>query len=107
MPDSDATTASLVREAGEVRGRIIPNEYMLTTYDNPFDPFDQFEEWFVWDMNAGYNTCGLLSLVARSSGELSEADQYVAVQAAIDEIVRENVSGVHKKVKRGDPVTVT
>lgn len=103
MSDSD-TNSVLTHADVEHRARILPNEYMLTTYDNPFDPFDEFEQWMVWDMNAGYNTLGLLSLVARSSGELSEADQYAAVQHAIDEIVRENVSGVHKKVQRGDKV---
>jgi hypothetical protein len=36
------------------------------------------------------------------SDELSDADQFLAVQQAIDEIVRENVTGVHRKVKRGD-----
>lgn len=77
-------------------------EYMLTTFDNPFDPFTQFDEWLVWDMNAGYNSSGLVERIARSSDEISEADQFIAVQDAIDEIVRENVSGIHKKVKRGE-----
>lgn len=77
-------------------------EYMLTTYDNPYDPFTQWDEWFMWDMRAGYHTPGLLARVSHSSGDLSEADQYLAVQDAIDEVVRENVSGVHRKVKRGE-----
>lgn len=76
--------------------------YMLTTFDNPFDPFTQWDEWLVWDMGAGYNSCGLLDRIARNSNELSEADQFAIIQGAIDEIVTENVSGAHKKVKRGD-----
>jgi hypothetical protein len=78
---------------------------MLTTVDNPFDPFTQFDEWYVWDQNAGYCTPGLLARISYSSDEISEADQHLVVQQAIDEIVRENVSGVHKKVKRGDVVS--
>lgn len=78
--------------------------YMLTTYDNPFDPFTQWDEWFAYDMSAGYNTPGLLARVAQTSDELSDLDQFLAVQDAIDEIVSENVSGIHKKVKRGDMV---
>ena len=77
-------------------------EYMLTTVDNPFDPFTQWDEWYAWDMNAGYHTPGLLARIARVSNDLSEADQYLAIQQAIDEIVRENVLGVHRKVKEGD-----
>lgn len=79
--------------------------YMLTTQDNPFDPFTQFDEWFVWDAQAGYNTPGLLDRVARLSYELSELDQHITIQQAIDEIVRENVSGVHMKVRRNQIVT--
>lgn len=77
-------------------------EYMLTTYDNTYDPFTQWDEWYAWDMNAGYHTPGLLDRVARLSDELSEADQFIILQQAIDEIAKENVSGMHKKVKRGD-----
>lgn len=76
--------------------------YMLTTYDNPFDPFTQWDQWYSWDMSAGYNTPGLLARIAFTSDEISEADQDLAIQNAIDEIVRENVSGMHRKVKRGD-----
>lgn len=75
------------------------NEYMLTTVDNPFDPFTQFDEWLVWDHNAGYDTPALLDRVANQSDEMSEADQSQAVDLAMDEIVRENVSGMHKKVQ--------
>lgn len=76
-------------------------EYMLTTVDNPFDPWTQWDEWFAYDMNSGYNTPGLLARVARSSSELSDADQHHAIQSAIEEIVRENLSGVHRKVSEG------
>lgn len=76
-------------------------EYMLTTVDNPFDPWTQWDEWFAYDMNAGYNTPGLLARVARSSSDLSDADQHHAIQSAIEEIVRENLSGVHRKVSEG------
>lgn len=75
-------------------------EYMLTTFDNPFNPFEEFDEWFVWDTMAGYNTAGLLDRITISSHELSEADQALAIQQAIDEIVEENVSGMHRKVSR-------
>jgi hypothetical protein len=77
-------------------------EYMLTTYDNPYDPFTEWDEWYMWDMRAGYHTPGLLARVSYLSDEISEADQYLAVQDAIDEVVRENISGMHRKVKRGE-----
>ena len=77
-------------------------EYMLTTVDNPYNPWIEWDAWFAWDQSAGYNTPGLLARVARVSDDLSEADQHVAIQEAIDEIVRENTLGVLKKVKQGE-----
>ena len=74
------------------------NDYMLTTVDNPFDPFTQFDEWLVYDIGKGYNTSSFLARVVKSSPDLSEADQAQAIQLAIDEIVRENVLGLYRKV---------
>lgn len=75
-------------------------ESMLTTVDNPYDPFTNFDEWYAYDYRKGYHTPGLLARVAVVSDELSEADYDLAVESAIDEIVSENVSGIHKKVTR-------
>lgn len=75
-------------------------EYMLSTIDNPFDPFTQWDEWFAFDRKLGYNTPGLLARVARTSPDLSDADQDAAIQSAIDEIVDEDVLGVYRKVQQ-------
>lgn len=72
--------------------------YMLTTTDNPYSPITHYDEWLTYDM-AIHNTNSLLARVVRTSPELSDADQDQAIQDAIDEIVTENVSGVHTKVK--------
>jgi hypothetical protein len=77
-----------------------PTEYMLTTYDNPFDPFTRFDEWLQYDIRLGYNTTAFLARVAKVSSELSEPDQALAIQNAIDEIVEQNVSGMWRKVSR-------
>jgi hypothetical protein len=75
-------------------------EYMLTTVDNPFNPFTNFDEWFAWDRQAGYDTPSLLDRIALVSDEMSETDQALAVQNAIDEVVKENVSGMYRKVSK-------
>jgi hypothetical protein len=75
-------------------------ESMLTTIDNPYDPFDQFDDWYAFDSRHGYNTPSFLARVVVTSDELSEADQNLAIELAIDEIVRENVLGLYKKVIR-------
>lgn len=75
-------------------------EYMLTTVDNPFDPFTEWDEWYAFDTRHGYHTAGLLARIVITSDDLSDADQTLAIQLGIEEIVRENVSGMHKKVSR-------
>lgn len=77
-------------------------EHMLTTVDNPFDPFTQFDEWYAWDFRAGYHTLAFLGRVVKTSDQLSEADQSVAIESAIDEIVEENVLGVYRKVAQAE-----
>jgi uncharacterized Fe-S cluster-containing protein len=72
--------------------------HMLTTVDNPFNPFTHFDEWRVWDESHGYHSLALLGRVVVTSDDLSDADNDVAIEDAINEIVRENVSGMHTKV---------
>lgn len=73
---------------------------MLTTTDNPHDPFTDYDEWYAWDRRQGYHTPSFLARVCFVSSDLSEPDQALAIEQAIDEIVDENVLGVYKKVTR-------
>lgn len=75
---------------------------MLTTVDNPFNPFNQFDEWYAFDTQNNYHSSALLARIVKTSDELSDVDQDLAIEAAIDEIVRENVSGMHRKLALGD-----
>lgn len=75
------------------------NEYALTTIDNPYNPFTQYEEWFAYDVAHGYNTCGYLARITKSSDELSEADESIAIEEAIDEIIRLDLTGNYIKVE--------
>lgn len=72
--------------------------HMLTTIDNPWNPFTHFDEWNAFDMRAGYYTSGFLARRVKTSDDLSPPLQHQAVEDAIDEIVRENVLGIYKKV---------
>lgn len=74
----------------------------LTTLDNPYSPFTQFREWFAFDESKGYNSCSYLARVAKTSDELSPADDALAIETAIDSIVELNLLGIYKKVKRED-----
>lgn len=78
------------------------SQSMLTTIDNPYNPFTQFDEWFAFDESKGYHTCSYLARIVKSSDELSEADESLAIESAIDEIIKLNVLGIYKKVSKDD-----
>lgn len=75
-------------------------EIMLTTIDNPYDPFTQWDDWLAWDEQAGYYTNAYLARIARTSDELSETDQEQALELAMDEILKENITGTYIKVSK-------
>ncbi|AWN03322.1 hypothetical protein PBI_CAMILLE_77 [Microbacterium phage Camille] len=77
-----------------------PDDVMLTTVDNPWNPFTHWDEWREYDESAGWHTLALLGRVAVTSDEMSESDQDLAILDAMNEIVRENVSGFHVLVAR-------
>lgn len=79
-------------------------EFMLTTVDNPYNPFTEWDQWYRFDEGRGYRSTGLLARVVKSSDDLSDADQELAIDQAIDEIVKENVSGMHRKISNMEMV---
>ena len=72
----------------------------LTTFDNPYDPFDQFDSWFMFDTDKGYNSCGYLDRIARTSDQFSEEENDQEIERAIDEIIKYDFRNIYKKVKR-------
>lgn len=76
--------------------------HMLTTVDNPYDPFTEFDAWYAYDVAMGYHTAAYLARVVVTSSELSEADQDLAIELAIDEIVKEDELGIYIKVEQKD-----
>lgn len=72
--------------------------YMLSTIDNPYNPHHQWDEWLAWDHDQGYYSSEFLGRIAQTSDELSDSDYELAVNDAIDEIVREDIIGVFIKV---------
>jgi hypothetical protein len=73
---------------------------MLSTSDNPYDPFTQWDQWYTYDQDHGYYTSDYLARLVVQSNDLSSADQDLAIDFAIDEIVKENVNGLYIKVEK-------
>lgn len=70
----------------------------ITTRDNPYDPFKRFEEWFIYDVSKGYNSCAYLARIARTSDALSDEENAKEVERAIDEIIKYDITGMYRKV---------
>lgn len=70
----------------------------LTTFDNPYSPFTQFSKWFLFDVEKGYNSCGYLGRIARTSDEMTDEEYNSEVERAIDEIIKYDFKNVYKKV---------
>ena len=75
-----------------------PKGVALTTIDNPFNPFTDFTKWFLYDIEKGYYSCAYLSRIARTSDQLSDAENLNEIERAIDEIIRLDFMGIYKKV---------
>jgi hypothetical protein len=73
---------------------------MLTTFDNPYDPFEQFNSWNMFDIEKKYNTCEYLGRIARTSDQLSDEENDIEVERAIDEIIKYDFRNIYKKVKK-------
>ena len=78
---------------------------MLTTFDNPYDPFEQFTSWFLFDVEKGYNSCSYLGRVAHTSDQLSEEENDLEIERAIDEIIKYDFMNIYRKVKRKSATT--
>ncbi len=72
----------------------------LTTFDNPFDPFEQFTSWFLFDEEKGYHSTAYLGRIARTSDQLSDEENEVEIERAIDEIIKYDFRNIYRKVKK-------
>lgn len=75
----------------------------MTTLDNPWDFFTQTDEWYAFDRAAGYDTPGYLARVTMASSDMSNAELQDAIEAAVDDICRLNITGNYKKIVREMP----
>ena len=78
------------------------NRVAITTIDNPFNPFNQFVDWFMFDALKGYNSCGLLARIAKTSDSLTDSENDRVVEEAIDEIIKYDFQNIYKKVRERD-----
>ncbi len=71
----------------------------LTTIDNPFNPFTHFKQWFMFDVEKGYNSCAYLGRIARTSRQFTDEENNLEIERAIDEIIKYDFRKIYKKVR--------
>ena len=77
----------------------------ITTTDNPYNPATEFDKWYAFDVSKGYNTCGYLARIAKTSNGYSDSRNDAIIEQAIDEILEYNLTGRYKKVVIDRPDT--
>lgn len=75
--------------------------YMLSTKDNPYDPFVDYDSWFAFDTNNNYNSCAFLDRIANTSSSMTEYEQQMEINRAIDEIVTLDPTDTFIRLERG------
>ncbi len=73
---------------------------MLTTVDNPYDPIDDFMNWYMFDVEKGYNSCSYLARIAKTSEQFTDLENEEEIERAIDEIIKYDFMNMYVKVKR-------
>lgn len=59
----------------------------------------QYDAWYRFDEGKGYHSCAYLARIARTSDQLSDAENEQELERAIDDIIKYDPLGIYKKVK--------
>lgn len=70
----------------------------LTTFDNPYNPITEFDKWFQYDEDHDYHSSGYLARIARTSNQMSDEENDMEIERAIDEIIDIDPFGIYTKV---------
>ena len=81
------------------------DDFMLSTYDNEFNPFTDFIIWWKEDLRLGHDCCGTLARETNTSFVLSDIENEERILTAIDEIVKREPM-IYRKVSRKDYKTL-
>ena len=73
------------------------NKYMLTTFDNPYNPFVDFVSWYMFDCEKGHNTSSRLARIANLNSEMTQKEREEEADRAMNLIVSYDEEGIFYK----------
>ena len=73
------------------------NKYMLTTFDNPYNPFVDFVSWYMFDCENGYNTSSHLARIVNIDNEMTQKEVDEERNRAIDLMLKYDFEGNYFK----------
>lgn len=79
------------------------NACMLTTIDNPFNPFKEYVKWHLYDETRGHNCASLVAMFANVSDDLTDEENNMEIERAIDQIIASDLTGIYKKIEDTSP----
>ena len=70
----------------------------LPTIDNPFNPFEDFDQWFLFDIDKGYQCRERVAKFAKTNAKMSQNEINIEVERAINEIIKYDFTNTFTKV---------
>lgn len=77
--------------------------YKLSTKDNPYNPYTDWDEWYMYDVDHGWNSCEVLARVANTSDSFTEGENDEEIERAIDRIIAIDPLQMYIKVSKEHP----
>lgn len=71
--------------------------YMLTTFDNPYNPFVDFTSWYMFDCENDHNTSSRLARIVNIDNEMTQKEVDEERNRAIDLMLKYDFEGEYFK----------
>ena len=72
-------------------------QFMLTTFDNPFNPFVEFSSWYMFDCEKDHNTSSRLARITNIDSEMTQKEIEEERNRAMNLIVEYDLEGIFFK----------
>lgn len=77
-------------------------DYVLTTFDNPWNPFTDFKQWLERDHDLGHYTLEKMASFCKTSPYLDDEDNEYIIDECVKEFLSLNPDGIHYKVYKDE-----